>query len=198
MFPPFEEWCNTVLHPEDTYPWDFRTQEFYKEYKLKYAIAKLIQPRSILEVGVRFGYAAQSFLMAVPTARYVGLDKDEPSFGPWEGVPRTWAAAKLRKRYPLNVIETHHVDTQTADATWFCPNEFDMVHIDADHSYAGALHDMKTFWPFCRRAMVVDDVVEISDVARAVRDFLAETPSALTCGTTVSVRGAALIVRDNA
>lgn len=197
MFPPFDEWCNTVLHPEDTHPWNFRTREFYEEYKLKYAIAKMIRPKSILEIGVRFGYSAQSFLFAVPTALYVGIDIDEPSWGSYKGIPREWAEKKLQARYPANDICTWQANTQTSSSTEFFGEQFDLIHIDADHSYKGALHDMMQFWPSCKRIMVVDDVVEISEVARAVRDFLKQTSSALSCGTTVTVRGAALIVRED-
>ena len=196
MFPDFKEWCDTVLHPEDTHPWNFRTPEFYEEYRLKYALAKLIQPRSILEVGVRFGYSAQSFLFAAPTATYIGLDKDEPSWGPYKGVPRHWAHAVLRARYPDIELCTWGIDTQTENARDLLLMKFDMVHIDADHSFAGALHDMQTFWPFCRRVMIVDDTAEIPEVASAVLEFLIHEPTATACGTMVAKRGATLIVRD--
>lgn len=197
MFPKFEDWCDTVLHPEDTHPWNFRTWEFYEEYRLKYAIAKMILPKSILEIGVRFGYSAQSFLFAVPRASYVGLDKDEPSWGPYQGVPRQWADAALLARYPDNDITTWKTDTQIEEQK-FVPKSFDMVHVDGDHSFQGALHDMQTFWPFCKRVMVVDDVTEILPVELAVEDFLKSTPSALLCGNMTALRGAALIVRDDA
>ncbi len=90
MFPSFEKWCDDVLHPEDIHPWNFRTREFYEEYKTKYAIAKLIKPRSVTEVGVRFGYSAHSFLMAMPrNSIYVGLDIDEPALQGLSRIPPT-------------------------------------------------------------------------------------------------------------
>jgi predicted O-methyltransferase YrrM len=196
MFPPFEEWCDTVLHPDDTHPWNFRTPEFYEEYRLKYALAKLIQPKSIMEVGVRFGYSANSFLCAVPKAMYVGLDMDEPSWGPFISAPRVWAEKTLIDRYPNASIVTWHTNTQTQEQK-FIPRSFDMIHIDADHSYKGALHDMLTFWAFCRRVMVVDDVSEILQVEMAVEDFLRATPTAILCGTMTALRGAAVIVRED-
>ncbi len=198
MFPVFEEWCATVLHPEDTYPWNFRTKEFYEEYRLKYEIAKSIRPKSILEIGVRFGYSAYSFLLAAPKATYVGLDKDEPSWGPYKGIPRVWAERALVTRFPCHSIQTYYVDTQTGNFVKFHNTKFDMVHIDGDHSYEGAYRDMKQFWPVCKRTMVVDDVFEIPDVAAAVRDFLIETPSAVLRKQVGHMRGSAVIVREDA
>jgi hypothetical protein len=195
MFPNFDEWCEHVLHPQDTHPWNFRTREFYDEYRLKYNIAKLVQPKSILEVGVRFGYAAHAFLCAAPKALYVGLDVDEPSWGPYKGIPREWAELQLRRRWPNNDICTWRTNTQTEPQKFFA-EQFDMIHIDADHSFDGALHDMQTFWPFCGKAMVVDDVTEIESVANAVKEFVLRTPYAISFGTAVAKRGAALIVRD--
>jgi hypothetical protein len=42
-------------------------------YRLKFAIAKVLQPQSILEIGVRYGYSAITFLQACPKASYFGL-----------------------------------------------------------------------------------------------------------------------------
>lgn len=194
QFPDFHTWCADVLHPEDTSPWDFRTREFYEEYRTKYAIAKAIQPRSILEVGVRFGYGAQSFLMA-SEANYIGLDADEPSWGPYQGVPRQWAEARLRERFPSRAIITYGFDTQCGDVVdRLGLGQVDMVHIDADHSFDGALQDMQTFWPLCRRVMVVDDYIEIAAVRSAVKAFCGENN--LMAVHVDSLRGSVLMVRD--
>lgn len=187
-FPAFDAWCAT-LHPEDTHPWKFCTQEFYEEYRTKYAIAMLVKPRSILEVGVRFGYSARAFLYAGDVNVYVGLDFDEPSGGSYQGVPRKWAQERLRVDFPTVDIKTSKINTQT-DAIMFERDKFDLVHIDADHSYQGALNDMQRFWPFAERVMVVDDFVEVQD---AVKTFVS-AQSGLMLSVT-SLRSSALIVR---
>jgi predicted O-methyltransferase YrrM len=186
-FPAFDVWCST-LHPDDTYPWNFRTQEFYDEYRTKYAIAKLVKPKSILEIGVRFGYSARAFLSAGDVDVYVGLDFDEPSWGSYPGAPRKWAQEQLRTAFPSVNIMTYKMNTQTDDI-WF-EQEFELVHIDADHSYCGALNDMRKFWPFTERVMVVDDFVEVQD---AVETFISTQPGIMLSAT--SLRSSALIVR---
>jgi len=195
MFPPFAVWCKEVLHPQDTHPWDFRTPAFYEEYRVKYAIAKLIQPHSILEVGVRFGYAARSFLFAMPEASYIGLDFDEPSWGDFAGLPRVWAETRLHARYPHNDIRTFHFDTQKDSLTPLGLELIDMVHIDADHSYGGTTRDLATFWPLARKAVVVDDYGGIATVQLAVDEFCEDQPNVIRLAAT-SLRGSAILVRD--
>jgi hypothetical protein len=189
----FEDWCERVLHPEDTNPWNFRTWAFYAEYRTKYAIAKMVAPTSILEIGVRFGYGAHSFLLASPAARYVGLDFDEPSWGPYKGRPRVWAEQHLREYFPGAPIVTVACNTQTEDLPSLAMA--DLVHIDADHSLEGALRDMINFWPFTRKVMVVDDYADIPAVRDAVKNFIEHEPHAIPLPIG-SMRGAAILVRD--
>jgi hypothetical protein len=190
----FEHWCSYVLHPEDTNPWNFLTREFYEEYRTKYVIAKMVAPTSILEIGVRFGYGAHSFLLAAPTARYVGLDCDEPSWGPYKGKPREWAERHLRAYFPRAAIATFACNTQRDELPTL--STADLVHIDADHSLKGALRDMLNFWPVTRRVMVIDDYGEIPAVRDAVKGFIEhEHPHAILLPIT-SMRGSAILVRD--
>jgi cephalosporin hydroxylase len=191
-FPPFEQWCKEVLHPDDKSPWNFCTQEFYQEYRVKYAIARMIQPKSILEIGVRFGYSARSFLFAAPQADYLGLDIDEPSHGPYQGIPREWAELQLRRRYPDNRIQTMQMDTQVLSYSPDMNKKFDLVHIDGDHSYQGALADLMKFWPACRNTMVVDDYKEVKN---SVASFVSSHKDELQTFYVESLRSSALLVR---
>src|SRR5580692_7612685 len=55
--------------------------EWVSYYRMKWAIASVLQPKSILEIGVRYGYSAVAFLNASPSARYLGIDLDVAAFG---------------------------------------------------------------------------------------------------------------------
>ncbi len=72
----FTEFAN----PHD--PFNYLFGEWRSYYRMKWAIAKVIQPKSILEIGVRYGYSAISFLSACPDAQYVGIDNDTDTIQP--------------------------------------------------------------------------------------------------------------------
>jgi hypothetical protein len=65
--------------PED--PLKHLFPDWISYYKLKWAVARVLQPRSILEIGVGYGYSALAFLNASPSARYVDIDFESPIFG---------------------------------------------------------------------------------------------------------------------
>src|ERR1039458_5111316 len=55
--------------------------EWVPYYRLKWAIARALQPATILDIGVRFGYSAFAFLDACPSASYLGIDADCEAYG---------------------------------------------------------------------------------------------------------------------
>src|ERR1700733_10374952 len=66
-------------NPEDQLKHLF--DDWVSYYRLKWAIARVLQPRRILEIGVRFGYSALAFLDGAPDATYLGIDNDSDTFG---------------------------------------------------------------------------------------------------------------------
>jgi hypothetical protein len=69
-------------------------EEWVAYYRLKFAIVKALQPKSILEVGVRFGYSARAFLEASPAAKLLGIDLDCDLYGGQKGALE-WARPAL-------------------------------------------------------------------------------------------------------
>jgi radical SAM protein with 4Fe4S-binding SPASM domain len=109
--------------------------EWLDYYRMKWAIAKVLQPVSILEVGVRYGYSARAFLDAAPTARYVGLDADLPAFGGHPGA-LAWAARSL-KNFNIELLQEN-----TQNLVRLPGDCYDLVHIDGQQDGDGTFHDL--------------------------------------------------------
>lgn len=196
-FPSYEEWVANVLHPIDRAGsggiYCFETPEWHESYKIKHHIAKAINPKIIIEVGVRYGYSAHAFLSACPSARYIGIDADTPYFSGMAGSTCDWAFTMLRKTitsFPF--LELIRVNTQEVDVSPMVPAA-DLIHIDAAHDYKGATKDLETLWPKCNQAMLVDDYVGTGSVHDAVDLFVKR--NRLTMFTATSKNGEALILK---
>lgn len=105
-------------------------------YKLKWAIARILNPTSILEVGVRYGYSARAFLDACPNAQYVGIDADRASFGGIVGA-LGWAATSLAD-YRCTFLP---LDSQTINR--FPGKRYDLIHIDGQQDGDGTWNDLE-------------------------------------------------------
>jgi len=110
--------------------------EWIPYYRLKWAIARVLQPRSILEIGVRFGYSMLAFLDASPSARYVGIDLDSATFGGSVGAIG-WAR---------HVAKGYRADFIVGDSTKmdrFPGDRYDLIHIDGQQDGQGTMHDLR-------------------------------------------------------
>lgn len=122
-----------TAYPED--PLRHLFPEWLAYYRMKWAIARVLEPKSILEIGVRFGYSALAFLNASPSAQYVGIDIDSPSFGGSPGA-LDWArkaCGQYRARFIL------------ADSTKmerFPGGSYDLIHVDGQQDGEGTMHDL--------------------------------------------------------
>lgn len=108
---------------------------------IKHQIAHYVNPKVIVELGVRSGYAAWAMLKAVPDAHYFGYDNYDPGYAAacGKGLPakfKAWAL-KLLKQFP-----NAEVIIQDVYEKGFVPPLADLYHIDADHSYEHAKKDL--------------------------------------------------------
>lgn len=110
--------------------------EWVDYYRLKFAIAKVVQPKSILEIGVRFGYSARSFLEASPSAKFVGIDLDCDRFGGEPGA-LNWAQ-KILHGYNARFIVANSQKMQR-----FPEGSYDLVHVDGQQDGIGTFHDLR-------------------------------------------------------
>lgn len=169
------DWLQTlgrILHEKDRSCGLYTNDRTYPTY---HAIGRVLNPRSILEVGVRFGYSLASLAAGLePGARIFGVDQET-----YEMDSNAQAAASLK----LLGIEAQlfRGDSRTFDVM-ACTGrkQFDLIHIDGDHTADGALHDLLRFAQFSDR-LLVDDVLD-SRVWAAVKAFatLQERPISLT------------------
>jgi len=123
-----------TANPDD--PLTYLFEEWVNYYKLKWAIARILQPSSILEVGVRYGYSAAAFLQGCPTAKYYGIDLDTDQFGGVKGAIN-WAK-KITQ--PFNA-EYLVADTQTMSR--FPGGVYDLIHVDGQQDGNGSFHDLQ-------------------------------------------------------
>jgi cyclopropane fatty-acyl-phospholipid synthase-like methyltransferase len=119
-----------------TDPLQYLFDEWRNYYRLKWAIAKVLQPASILEVGVRYGYSAAAFLHAAPHSTYLGLDLDSDQFGGVKGAI-DWAQ-EITQPFQAEFLVG---DTQTM--TRFPGGIYDLIHIDGQQDGDGSWHDLQ-------------------------------------------------------
>lgn len=173
-FPEYTEWTETVLNPADVYPWNFFTKPWHEHYRFKYELVKAFRPKTIFEIGVRFGYSAHAFMLAAPEASYVGIDADREEYG---ARPRGWLQPCTPWAYAMLVRTTGRepaIMRTEMDGLPEMYDRIDFMHVDGDHSYAGCLRDLR----YCHRmqgVILVDDYRTDEAVRQAVHDFVVET-----------------------
>jgi SAM-dependent methyltransferase len=123
-----------TANPND--PLKYLFDQWVDYYRLKWSIARVLQPASILEVGVRYGYSAATFLDASPQATYLGIDLDSDSFGGVKGA-MLWAE---------DITRAHHAEFLVGDTqkmSRFPGGIYDLVHVDGQQDGDGSWHDLQ-------------------------------------------------------
>ena len=110
--------------------------EWLDYYKLKWSITHVLQPTSILEIGVRFGYSAAAFLHGHTAAHYVGIDLDTDSSGGQKGAI-SWAKEITQEFSPKFII----ADTQKMER--FPGDIYDLIHVDGQQDGDSSFHDLE-------------------------------------------------------
>lgn len=138
-----------------------KSGNYYENY---YALSSYYQPKSILEIGVRYGYSLGSMISASNVIEKVtGIDNDEYSLGSLE------IAKDNIKKYINSDVELNFSlqDSHKIDKLEY----HDMIHIDGDHSYDGKLQDLKLTINACK-VVIIDDYLEFVDVNKSTNDFI--------------------------
>jgi hypothetical protein len=153
-------------------------------FESKHRIAAALQPRRIIEIGVRCGYSAWAMLSAVPRASYLGIDNRDPAYG--DGAAFAAHAAGLLEGFAgarfLNANSRELVDLP--------PPVADLVHVDGDHSFEGAQHDIELALRSGARWVLIDDT-DYLDLVRSAATSAAR--GRLAFDLREPLRGAVLI-----
>lgn len=164
------EFPRTAIAPKDANGFKRWDEGLYRKlYQIKYDIALELNPQSILEIGVRAGYSAFSFLSACPTARYMGLDAENGKHGGQGGPWIPWA---------VEILKPYNAKVQIADTQKLRSlhpyGSFSFIHVDGDHTAPGCMHDLRMAFDVLLPggAILVDDYKYIKSVKNAVDDFV--------------------------
>lgn len=121
--------------------------EWVPYYRMKYAICKVLCPSSILEIGIRYGYSAITFLKAAPNATYVGIDNNTNTYGGSSGAIH-WA------RKITGGFDATFIIADSQKMTSFPRNQYDLIHIDGQQDGDGTFHDLELALPKARWILV--------------------------------------------
>lgn len=131
-------------------------------YYHKASVCADVRPKRVIEIGTRCGYSLVCFATAAPDARYLCVDgaMDADSIDcliHWQSVVDRWAIDAQ-----LIVADTKHVRSLP---------KADFAHVDGDHSFDGALRDLRLV-SGCP-TILADDCCN-PEVKRAVVQFASE------------------------
>jgi hypothetical protein len=134
---PFLEYDHRPFLPERDRDYKYLlTEEYRVGYAcFKYAVAEVIQPKVIVEIGIGAGTAALAFMHGAP-GMYIGIDDNSKCrIDGWDftGFVESWM--KMLNFNHRFIIE----DTKKMSSL---PHG-DLVHVDGDHSFASAYNDVR-------------------------------------------------------
>ena len=178
-----------IICPEETPRNKKKFSEFKDYYRVKHNIIKRFNPKSMVEIGVRAGYSAHTFLTAVPGMKYTGLDANNGTHGGQDG-PWTWWAEKILgdAGFEFEIIETDTQKTNLVPAA-------DFYHIDGDHTTNGVMHDLDICYACMNPGgvLLIDDYDYIPEVKEGVDRWIIAHENQIKWEYVKSLRGEIII-----
>ena len=148
-------------------PWHWT--EYYPRYA---AWARQVQPRAILEIGVRYGYTALAMLSPLSESRPLYRGVDNESYAP--GCLQI-AHEMLKIHTPWAL--TRFLKMDTYDGIYDFGETYDLIHVDGDHTEAGALRDLRLAWArLTPGGVLILDDWHFPEVKAACATFLKKLP----------------------
>lgn len=161
-------------------------------------VARIRHPESYLEIGVSSGDSLGVVLNACKPSRIVLCDNWSPDYKGHQWRNHRHIAEMLEAiGYHGKVMfidgDSHELIKQLPEN-----EKFHLIHIDGDHSEAGALQDMEDSWRVVTDFgfMVVDDLIHTPAVDRALEKFLKNHPEAALVKRDMRPDGCALVSKQ--
>lgn len=147
---------------------DILPKEWENHYRQLYSISNYYQPKTILEIGTFLGHGAIALALGSKNlTNFESWDNNSYAYNSMAIAAENWKSVGALLS---NILFTQqNIDTQKID---FIPlnQKFDLIHIDGDHTYNGALHDLELVKKNCEVLVVHDQ--DMIDVYKATHDFI--------------------------
>ena len=156
----------------DEYWWKFSNY-----YPFFYGLGKTLEPASYLEIGTRYGYSLVSLYLGAKNtlSQITSIDLQEYKERSQSYAKSNLLAKDYKGRYEFLIGSSH--DDQIREKVK--DRLYDLVFVDGDHSYQGAMEDIIFYWNNVApgKLMIIDDVLWQAfspgkKVLRAVKDSL--------------------------
>jgi len=139
------------------YVWSGNCFEWY------WALGKVLQPKTFMEIGVRFGFSFLPTIQASSEMKYA-LGWDLETYG-----DNRIANDNIKQYYKGDAKwEIKHVDSQLMTEL---PQFFDLISIDGCHDFECKIHDLKLCIGKCQY-VILDDYDYHQDVRNSTDQFL--------------------------
>ncbi len=127
--------------------------------RFKEAVARVLLPRTVYEVGVGYGIAAKAFLEGAPNTRYFGIDNVLMGVDPGEALDHN----------PL--LPYRIVDSSVLSSFVHPDGDIDLIHVDAAHDMDSAVNDVEKALQARPEWLLVDDVHNVTVAAGTFTAF---------------------------
>jgi Methyltransferase domain len=152
-----------IFFPGDTFKADYETARYADSYSLYSELCSGLKPKSIFEIGVRYGYSAWAMLhCCYPGTVYHGIDINSVE----------QAAMMLHREFPQHELRLARADSSTLT---HLSRSYDLAHVDGNHSHEATLHDIGLCWGRAKY-ILVDDTIAFCTTNSAINEWLAKYP----------------------
>lgn len=181
-----------VIESEFFTKYDISDYIFCKNYyEWNYAVAKYLQPKSFLEIGVRLGFSFLPTLIGAESLEYAqGWDLETYVY---QG--NKMSTDNISKYYKGNC--NWNIEKINSQEVQKLPRKFDFINIDGCHDYDCKKHDLMLAMNDCSYALL-DDYDYHFYVKEAIDDFMNEYENKIESSLYIpTFRGSMLIKFKN-